>query len=738
MNTSSTTPETTTNHASCPGIGMCNRADAEAFITALTGDVNTKVTFQTFNDADKRARSGRWFHGSIAEHWEQLVALNRAGHGIFVMINKGDGRGRAAKNVIELRAAFLDDDGRNAPVIFTGAGIAPFTSLPPAITVQSKAGQHHYFPLNPGEPRDRFPHVQGVLAAHFGTDPAIKDLPRVMRMPGFMHMKDPKNPILVRLVKADHARYSIDDLIAAYPAPDAPPEAVTDEAPLPSLEERIANARAYVAKVPGALEGYQGDKATFKVCAMLVRDFGLSEEEAFPILSEWNARCVPPWSEPQLREKLSNAMKYGSHATGSKAAGTTSQPDDRSWSFSDRRIRKVCVPILDRHFRLWRDERSGATRVFRVIDGEASLVTHETLLEKVLHDGLAQVVGEPPKLCLLPRSAEIWRATTTAIHQEPEPFVFADDDRLAYRRFSWKPEPQPYPAWEQFTKRLSDAPAFMAFIWSVFEPLNTGRQYLWLYGTGEDGKSVVLGVIKDIFGNAGAAVNAVNFSKENRFLFSSLLGKRVVVYPDCKKSMMVMGEIVRNITSGDPVPIEFKGKDLFTGVLKCKLLIASNELPILTGGNADKSRCLLVTVAASPIKDDPTWRGQLEEQLPGFLWACKEQYRLRCPLGGKIELSAESEALRDEVIADAESKFEEIFETYFIKNEEAELAARRLREILITAGVRSDQEVRDFKTWMLRSHQIKSRRTGSGLKYPGLVERIDPSRAPGEAPGSRP
>lgn len=687
-----------------------NRADAEAFIKALTGDAKSKVTFQIFHDSDKAARSGRWFHGTLDEHWDQLVQLNREGHGIYIMVNEGDGKGRKASNVLGLRALFIDDDGKNEPVTFTGVGVAPFTSMPPSISVQSKAGQHHFFLLPPGERLEDFKHAQEALAAHFGSDAAVKDLPRVMRVPGFFHMKDPKDPFLVKLVQVSSRRYSIDEVLNAYPAPPT----MLD---LPS-DERLARAAAYVAKVPVAIEGQKGDRQTFKVCAALVRNFGLTEEEALPILRDWNARCLPPWSESQLLEKLKNAEKYGTHAKGSKAG-----PRAAAHGWTDRRVIDVCVPILDTHFRLHRDEKSGATHVYRVIDAEASLVTHEDLLEQVLFDALKESLGEPPFLKLLSWSVGIWRKATTAIHYEPEPFAFQDDQRLAFKRFNWKPEPQPYPAWEQFTRRLSDAPAFMAFVWSIFEPTNTGRQYLWLHGSGEDGKSVVLTVIKNIFGAAGTALNAVHFTKENRFVMSLLFGKRVAIYPDCKRPMMVMSEIVRNITSGDPVQIEFKGKDSFSGVLKCKLLIGANEMPILTGGNADKSRCLLIDVKPSEVTDDPTWPSKLEAELPGFLWACQEQYRARCPHGGKIELSAESVALRDEVITDAESKFTEIFEVYFVKDDSVELPAHLVRQVLAQAGMRSDQEVRDFKAYLQRVYGIKQRKKAGGLRYPALALR---------------
>jgi hypothetical protein len=44
--------------------------------------------------------------------------------------------------------------------------------------------------------------------------------------------------------------------------------------------------------------------------------FDLSEADAYALLSEWNQQCVPPWSEEELRKKLSNAKAYGDEPAG--------------------------------------------------------------------------------------------------------------------------------------------------------------------------------------------------------------------------------------------------------------------------------------------------------------------------------------------------------------------------------------------------------------------------------------
>jgi hypothetical protein len=77
-----------------------------------------------------------------------------------------------------------------------------------------------------------------------------------------------------------------------------------------SREDIKARAAAYLAKLPEAVEGEGGDKRTFTAACYLVRDFGLTVEEARPILREYNGRCVPPWNEAGLEHKLQEADKF--------------------------------------------------------------------------------------------------------------------------------------------------------------------------------------------------------------------------------------------------------------------------------------------------------------------------------------------------------------------------------------------------------------------------------------------
>jgi hypothetical protein len=78
----------------------------------------------------------------------------------------------------------------------------------------------------------------------------------------------------------------------------------------------IERARRYVARIEPAVAGQHGDVHTFRVCCRIVRGFALNDNEALAVLSEWNLRCEPPWTERELRDKIARARRYGKEKIG--------------------------------------------------------------------------------------------------------------------------------------------------------------------------------------------------------------------------------------------------------------------------------------------------------------------------------------------------------------------------------------------------------------------------------------
>jgi hypothetical protein len=172
-------------------------AEAEKFLKALDPTA-TKFTFQTFDDDGDRGNKDlvRVLHGTLAEHFDELKRLNDRGAGVFVTVNETDFRGRSAENIVRVRALWVDLDGAPLEPVLADARKVH-------IVVDTSPARWHAYWLVTGVTLDQFSAKMRVLITLYNTDTSVHDLPRVMRLPGFVHRKG--TPHLVRVVSVNDA-----------------------------------------------------------------------------------------------------------------------------------------------------------------------------------------------------------------------------------------------------------------------------------------------------------------------------------------------------------------------------------------------------------------------------------------------------------------------------------------------------------------------------------------------------
>jgi hypothetical protein len=99
--------------------------------------------------------------------------------------------------------------------------------------------------------------------------------------------------------------------------PQAPTLRVVRPARQPDASDRVRRARAYLAKLPAAVSGQAGHLAAWNAVAHMLIGFDLPESDAYDLIaSEYNPRCDPPWSERELRHKLSSVAQRCSRERG--------------------------------------------------------------------------------------------------------------------------------------------------------------------------------------------------------------------------------------------------------------------------------------------------------------------------------------------------------------------------------------------------------------------------------------
>lgn len=186
-----------------------NLTEANQFLDAISAC--SPVTFQTFSDqrdGECIDHLAKIFPNPSTEPYGELEALQRKGAGIFIMVNEGDGKGRRTKNVIRIKAVFVDLDGAPLQPVFDA-------ELAPHIIVESSPARYHAYWLVSDCPLDKFSVIQKALAVKFDSDKSVHDLCRVMRLPGFYHLKNPIKPFLTKIhtIRNDLTPYNLKEIM---------------------------------------------------------------------------------------------------------------------------------------------------------------------------------------------------------------------------------------------------------------------------------------------------------------------------------------------------------------------------------------------------------------------------------------------------------------------------------------------------------------------------------------------
>jgi len=242
-----------------------------------------------------------WLRWRNLLHWNVYVSVNSLGSNC---------RSRTRDAVAHIRHVFLEADQDGPEVL---GRIAVRADLPPpSYVLHSSPGRVHIFWRATGFDAETVEALQKLLAAQLHTDPAATPCTQTTRLPGFFnHKRQPTHLITIEYRDATR-RYAPGD----FPRPE--PSRLTTRGPLKLAlpADRGQRAERYVATVPPAISGQHGDLRTFQICCRLARGFALSDDEALAALRDWNARCVPPWSEVELRDKLRRARIYGREPIG--------------------------------------------------------------------------------------------------------------------------------------------------------------------------------------------------------------------------------------------------------------------------------------------------------------------------------------------------------------------------------------------------------------------------------------
>ena len=247
-----------------------------------------------------------WLRQRNANRWNVYVSVNA--------VRPGRSRSRGA--VCGIRHVFLEEDA-DGPGLLAALTTRPDLP-PPSYVLHSSPGRVHVLWRARGFDCDAVETIQKALARELRSDTAATSCAQMTRLPGFVnHKRETPSPITIEYLRPRAVLGPDDFPPRRLSVPRREGVAIVTRT---DLTDRVARAERYLSAVEPAVAGQHGDLRTFQICCRVVRGFDLSELEAMRVLSGWNARCQPPWSERELLTKIQNARKYGREPLGALAA----------------------------------------------------------------------------------------------------------------------------------------------------------------------------------------------------------------------------------------------------------------------------------------------------------------------------------------------------------------------------------------------------------------------------------
>ena len=563
----------------------------------------------------------------------KLTQANMRSTGAFITINKTDGRGRKVENITHVRAVFIDCDGGLRPTEW---------HVEPSIVVHSANGDHAYWLVTDCE-LEQFKPAQQRLAAFYGSDPVVCDLPRVMRLPGSIHWKG--KPVRVELVSSPGHRYLLSEVMAGLPPVPAP---VSKAPPRQRASRQAARGADDVVSVFQAAHLYRrplDEAGKHAVVCPWAQEHTASDVESESMSTEtviWEATSESPATfhcshahceGSTLRQAMAMlGVEWSTDAGGARADALDAiqaryvfvEKLDVVWDLEERRfLARPTFAMRGKPHREW---------ISKAWDGRRSTkhtVTFEPDASKVPPDVLNLF---SPDVVLAPTQPAVLSGTAA-------PPLF--------QRLLWN--------------LAQGEQADMDYIerWLAWALRNLGSKFvaLVLRGAQGTGKGLLSKLLRKIFGRYATEIgNAQLESRFNAWVAENLLVIANEVSAASIKEKVAVESKLKALITEDKAMLEHKGKDIVEIPSYSKFLFTSNDrVPLII--DAQDRRFSVVASRWKLEVMDPTLAVEFVSALDtGDLAQAVVDYLYSLDLAGFTPQTPHMNAAREEVIADGLSQ----------------------------------------------------------------------------------
>ncbi|MGQ3491261.1 DNA primase family protein [Limosilactobacillus mucosae] len=173
---------------------------------------------------------------------------------------------------------------------------------------------------------------------------------------------------------------------------------------------------------------------------------------------------------------------------------------------------------------------------------------------------------------------------------------------------------------------------FKAYIgWAMAGSYKEFQHFLLIYGNGGEGKSTMLNMVENLFGQGNVAnvdLGALGDSDKARFNLAKLNRKELNYSDDIGNGFIKETNILKRLTGGNRMTAEYKGKDPFEFTNEAKLIFTCNNLPSFsdTSHGMERRPIIIEWRRIKGFKEKYSM-DQFERDKPAFVRECLVAYK---------------------------------------------------------------------------------------------------------------
>ncbi len=493
--------------------------------------------------------------------------------------------------------------------------------LDPSIIVESGRGLHGYWLFDKPYPVAVARQICAGIQDYFKISDPVHDQRRILRMPGFLNLKDPKDPKLCQVLDATWARYPIErfkdfaitDLKKSKEDLDLEQEE-REIAALGASKSRDPKLQEALSKGVDESGGPHGGRhlSATAVVGYFCR-FSKTKRIAETNSANWNkALCRPPLPDDEIQRMVDDfwAKEEVRRAEHKEEKRLLKEKEKELRKFGEDdgppwwKEGEFLPEALARH--ICTQERIIATPIGDDYKGVTLYVYRDgvyrsrlgTSVETQVRDALARD-AKPERinqvLDLIHRSQKI---DYDEINPRACELINVRNGMLDWRTGELHPhDPKhlstiqiaadyaPETRCEELDKFFADVfpPDCVAlaeeFVGYLLIPDTRLQKAFIAVGSGGNGKGTFLKLLTSLLGKENVSTLDIHTLEDDKFATASLVGKLANIHHDLSRKQLESTSRFKTLVSGDPISGEKKFKDGFTFRPFARLVFSANEFP---------------------------------------------------------------------------------------------------------------------------------------------------------------